>query len=73
MEEAAMWTGATKDNQHVMVCPALLKYVSNEAERQVLLLKSVRKAREERGGAMRDVRNLFWGNREDRMLCSQQA
>ena len=48
LEETAMWTGATKDNQHVMVCPALLKYVSREAESQVLLLKSVRKAREER-------------------------
>ena len=55
MEEAAMWTGATKDNQNVMVCPALLKYVSTDAERQVLLLKSVRKAREERALAGRDA------------------
>ena len=55
MEEAAMWTGATKDNQNVMVCPALLKYVSTEAERQVLLLKSVRKAREECALAGRDA------------------
>ena len=53
-EEAAMWTGATKDNQNVMVCPALLRYVSKEAESQVILLKSVRKAREERALAGRD-------------------
>ena len=55
MEETAMWTGATKDNQHVMVCPLLLKYVAKEAESQVLLLKSVRKAREERALAGRDA------------------
>ena len=55
MEEAAMWTGANKDNQNVMVCPALLKYVSREAESQVNLLKSVRKAREERALAGRDT------------------
>ena len=54
-EEAAMWTGATKDNQNVMVCPALLRYVSKEAETQVNLLKSVRKAREERALAGRDA------------------
>ena len=54
MEETAMWTGATKDNHNVMVCPALLKYVSKEAESQVMLLKSVRKAREERALAGRD-------------------
>ena len=53
-EEAALWTGATKDNQHVMVCPALLKYVSKEAESQVLELKATRKAREERALAGRD-------------------
>ena len=50
-----MWTGATKDNQNVMVCPALLRYVSEEAESQVTLLKSVRKAREERALAGRDA------------------
>ena len=55
LEESALWTGATKDNQHVMVCPALLKYVSREAETQVTLLKSVRKAREECALAGRDV------------------
>ena len=54
-EEVAMWTGATKDNQNVMVCPALLRYVSKEAETQVNLLKSVRKAREERALAGRDA------------------
>ena len=53
-EETALWTGATKDNQHVMVCPALLKFISKEAESQVLVLKSVRKAREERALAGRD-------------------
>ena len=53
-EETALSTGATKDNQHVMVCPALLKFISKEAESQVMVLKSVRKAREERALAGRD-------------------
>ena len=55
LEETAMWTGATKDNQDVTVCQASLKHVSREVESQMFLLKSARKAREERVLAGRDA------------------
>eukprot|EP00973_Karenia_brevis_P070353 9779706-Karenia_brevis.AAC.1 len=47
-EEAAVFTGTHRDSGEVMVCPELLDFVSKEIERDALIMKPIRKAREER-------------------------
>ena len=48
VDEGAIFTGTSRDHGHSMVCPTLLEHVGKEIEREVTVLKQVRKAREER-------------------------
>jgi hypothetical protein len=48
LDEAAIFTGLTKDTGTVMVAPSLLDHVAGEVQRDAAILKQVRKAREER-------------------------
>lgn len=46
--ERAAFSGSTRAGESVMVCPALLSHVKTVVEADVNILKSVRKAREDR-------------------------
>jgi len=48
LDEAAVFTGAAKDDGRSMICPTLLEHVSKQVERDAGILKQIRKAREER-------------------------
>ena len=48
VDEGAIFSGKSRDHGHTMVCPSLLEHVGKEIEREVTVLKQVRKAREER-------------------------
>ena len=43
-----LFTGKHKEYGNIMISPELLEYVSKEAEKEVNVMKQVRKAREER-------------------------
>ena len=47
-EEQAAFAGSSRAHSGLMVCPALLDWVRQEAERDASLAKNLRKAREER-------------------------
>jgi hypothetical protein len=47
-EEWAAFSGTTRAGDSLMVCPALLSHVKGEVETDAAIMKSVRKAREER-------------------------
>ena len=53
IDEAAHFTGTSRDFGDRMVCPELLEHVGKEIERDASVLKQVRKAREERRAALR--------------------
>ena len=46
--EMQLFTGKHKEYGNIMISPELLEYVSKEAEKEVNVMKQVRKAREER-------------------------
>eukprot|EP00959_Pyramimonas_sp_CCMP1952_P183046 3827746-Pyramimonas_sp.AAC.1 len=48
LDEASAFTGTSKEDGRMMVCPDLLHHVSAMVERDAGILKSLRKAREER-------------------------
>ena len=48
VDEAAVFTGAAKEDGRSMICPLLLGHVSKQVERDAGIMKQVRKAREER-------------------------
>ena len=48
MDEAAVFTGAAKEDGRSMICPLLLERVSKQVERDAGILKQIRKAQEER-------------------------
>ena len=47
-DEGSIFLGSHKEFGDVMVAPSLLDYVAQEVEREVAVMKQVRKAREER-------------------------
>ena len=49
--EATIFGGAHKEYSDCMVAPSLLEYVAKEVENEAAVMKSVRKAREERAAA----------------------
>ena len=52
--EQQLFTGKHKEYGNVMISPELFAYVAQEAEKEVSVMKQVRKAREERALARRD-------------------
>jgi len=48
VDEVGAFMGASKEHGDSMICPALLKHVGEEVEKDASVLKQVRKAREER-------------------------
>ena len=52
--EQQLFTGKHKEYGNVMISPELLAYVAQEAEKEVSVMRQVRKAREERALACRD-------------------
>ena len=51
LEEQVSFGGVTRQFSTLMICPALLEHVKAEAEKEAVLAKSLRKAREEREAA----------------------
>ena len=50
-DESAFFTGLHRETGELMICPELLDYVSKEVEKDVGIMKQLRKAREERSAA----------------------
>lgn len=51
LEEQVSFGGVTRQFSTLMICPALLDHVKAETEKEAVLAKSLRKAREERDAA----------------------
>ena len=53
--ELQLFTGKHKEYGNIMISPELLEYVAKEAEKEVNVMKQVRKAREERALSRKDA------------------
>ena len=53
-DESLIFAGKHLEMGNVMVCPVLLEHVAKEADREVVVMTAVRKAREERALARKD-------------------
>lgn len=51
LEEQSSFGGVTRQFSTLMICPSLLEHVKTETEKEAVLQKSLRKAREEREAA----------------------
>lgn len=51
LEEQSSFGGVTRQFSTLMICPSLLEHVKSETEKEAVLAKSLRKAREERDAA----------------------
>jgi len=51
IEEQSSFGGVTRQFSTLMICPSLLEHVKTETEKEAVLQKSLRKAREEREAA----------------------
>eukprot|EP00971_Amphidinium_carterae_P345075 6485809-Amphidinium_carterae.1 len=48
LDEASIFSGTHRDSGEAMVSPPLLEWVGREVEKETMVIKQVRKAREER-------------------------
>ena len=65
LEEQSSFGGVTRQFSTLMICPSLLEHVRAETEKEAVLAKSLRKAREEREAAKKAAANKKKGGGDD--------